>query len=50
MTVETILANATLVLPNGTMRGQIRFDGGLIADLAEGTSVPKGPSTARAIW
>lgn len=42
MTTETILANATMVLPNGTLRGQIRLEGGLIADLAEGTSVPKG--------
>ncbi|MBL9045783.1 MAG: alpha-D-ribose 1-methylphosphonate 5-triphosphate diphosphatase [Tabrizicola sp.] len=42
MTTETILANATLVLPGFTMRGQIRMADGKIADIAEGTSVPTG--------
>lgn len=42
MTTETILANATLVLPDATLRGQIRLDGGRITDIAEGGSVPRG--------
>ena len=39
---ETILANAMLVLPGETLRGQIRMVDGQIADLAEGPSVPVG--------
>ena len=39
---ETILANATLVLPTETLRGQLRLVDGHIADIAEGTSVPPG--------
>ena len=39
---ETILANATLVLPTETLTGQIRLVDGCIADLAEGLSVPAG--------
>ena len=42
MTRETILANATLVLPGETLRGQVRFVEGRIADIAEGISVPAG--------
>lgn len=42
MSNETILANATLVLPGETLRGQVRLDDGRITDLSEGTSVPKG--------
>jgi len=42
MTTETILANATLVLPDGTLRGQVRLAGGRIADIAEGAGVPAG--------
>jgi alpha-D-ribose 1-methylphosphonate 5-triphosphate diphosphatase len=42
MTTETILANATLVLPDGTLRGQVRIRGGRIAEIAEGRSVPPG--------
>lgn len=39
---ETILANATLVLPESTLRGQIRLVDGKIAEISEGTSVPMG--------
>jgi alpha-D-ribose 1-methylphosphonate 5-triphosphate diphosphatase len=42
MTTETILANATLVLPEGTLRGQLRLHDGAIADIAEGVGVPHG--------
>lgn len=42
MTRETILANATLVLPTETLRGQLRLVDGHIADIAEGTTVPPG--------
>lgn len=39
---ETILANATLVLPDTVLRGQVRLVDGHIADVAEGTGVPAG--------
>ncbi|WP_136645866.1 alpha-D-ribose 1-methylphosphonate 5-triphosphate diphosphatase [Tabrizicola sp. YIM 78059] len=42
MTTETILANATLVLPTETLRGQVRIRDGRIADIAEGATVPAG--------
>ncbi|MDR0808784.1 MAG: alpha-D-ribose 1-methylphosphonate 5-triphosphate diphosphatase, partial [Gemmobacter sp.] len=42
MTRDTILANATLVLPDETFRGQMRIVDGRIADIAEGTGVPQG--------
>lgn len=42
MTRETILANATLVLPDETLRGQVRLVDGRIADIAEGNAVPPG--------
>ena len=42
MTRETILANATLVLPDQTLRGQVRMVDGRIADIAEGQGVPAG--------
>ena len=42
MTRETILANATLVLPDETLRGHIRLVDGLIADIAQGSDVPNG--------
>jgi alpha-D-ribose 1-methylphosphonate 5-triphosphate diphosphatase len=42
MTRDTILANATLVLPNETLRGQVRLVDGRIADIAEGPAVPTG--------
>lgn len=42
MTTETILANATLVLPHQTLRGQIRLHDGQIAEIATGSAVPKG--------
>jgi alpha-D-ribose 1-methylphosphonate 5-triphosphate diphosphatase len=42
MTHDTILANATLVLPGETLRGQLRIVGGRVADIAEGAQVPQG--------
>lgn len=39
---DTILANATLVLPAETLRGQVRLSGGRIAGIAEGRHVPAG--------
>ena len=42
MTSETILANATLVLPTGTLRGQVRLVDGRITDIAEGSGLPAG--------
>lgn len=39
---ETILANATLVLPAETLRGQIRLRDGIIADIAGGAQLPVG--------
>jgi alpha-D-ribose 1-methylphosphonate 5-triphosphate diphosphatase len=39
---ETILANATLVLPDTVLRGQVRLLDGHIADVAEGAGVPAG--------
>lgn len=38
----TILANATLVLPNETLRGSLRLEGGRIAAIDQGSSVPTG--------
>ena len=40
MTRETILANATLVLPDEILRGQVRIVDGRIADIAQGQGVP----------
>jgi len=42
MTRETILANATLVLPGETLRGQVRLVDGRIADISEGSAIPAG--------
>ena len=42
MTDELILANATLVLPGETLRGQVKIHGGKIADISAGVSVPTG--------
>lgn len=39
---ETILANATLVLPNETLRGQLRIADGRIMDIVTGTDIPSG--------
>jgi alpha-D-ribose 1-methylphosphonate 5-triphosphate diphosphatase len=39
---ETILANAMLVLPTETLRGQLRLVDGHIADIVEGSAVPAG--------
>ena len=39
---ETILANATLVLPDSVHRGQLRMSEGRIADICEGGSIPAG--------
>jgi alpha-D-ribose 1-methylphosphonate 5-triphosphate diphosphatase len=39
---ETILANATLILPQGTLRGSLRIVDGHIAEITEGAGVPQG--------
>ena len=39
---ETIFANATLVLPHETLRGQVRLVDGKIADIATGLEIPAG--------
>lgn len=39
---DIILANATLVLPNETLRGQMRIADGLIVDIAASTDIPAG--------
>ena len=39
---DTILANATLVLPTETLRGSVHLSGGHITAIATGTSVPIG--------
>lgn len=39
---ETILANATLVLPDGTRRGTLCLRDGQIADIGDGAGVPAG--------
>ena len=39
---ETILANATLVLPGETVRGSLRLEGGRIAAIDGGAAVPAG--------
>ena len=39
---ETILANATLVLPHETIRGHLRMEGGKITDIAAGANIPAG--------
>ena len=42
MTHETVLANATIVLPDRVERGAIRIVGGEIADISAGAGVPAG--------
>ncbi len=42
MTQETVLANATLVLPDETVTGAVRFVGSEISDISSGTGVPAG--------
>ncbi len=42
MTQETILANATLVLPGETVRGTLVLRDDVIAAMDDGTAVPKG--------
>lgn len=39
---ETVLANATLILPDRLITGSLRIAGDRIAEIAEGTSVPPG--------
>ncbi|MGL6208803.1 MAG: alpha-D-ribose 1-methylphosphonate 5-triphosphate diphosphatase [Paracoccaceae bacterium] len=39
---DTILANATLVLPSEVIRGSVHLSEGRIAGIAEGTAVPAG--------
>lgn len=41
-TKETVLANATLVLPGETRRGRVRIRDGRIAAIDEGAAVPRG--------
>jgi alpha-D-ribose 1-methylphosphonate 5-triphosphate diphosphatase len=40
--IETILANATLVLPDRVLRGQLHLADGRIAGIAEGGTIPPG--------
>ena len=42
MTQELILANATLVLPQETLRGSLTLKDGVIADMSQGSDVPTG--------
>ncbi|MES2432829.1 MAG: alpha-D-ribose 1-methylphosphonate 5-triphosphate diphosphatase [Pseudomonadota bacterium] len=42
MMTETILANATLVLPNEVIHGSIRIDDGVITAIDQGSAVPSG--------
>ena len=42
MTDPTILANATLVLPERTLHGAIFLDGGVISRIEEGGTIPTG--------
>ncbi|MEM1004773.1 MAG: alpha-D-ribose 1-methylphosphonate 5-triphosphate diphosphatase [Pseudomonadota bacterium] len=42
MTEETILANATLVLPDETVTGSVRFDGEHIVEINSGAAIPVG--------
>lgn len=42
MTQMTVLANATLVLPDATCRGAIAFENGVISRIDEGKTVPAG--------
>ena len=42
MTESTLLANATLVLPDGTLHGAIQCEGGVITRIDEGRGVPPG--------
>jgi alpha-D-ribose 1-methylphosphonate 5-triphosphate diphosphatase len=39
---ETILANATLVLPNEVIKGSLRVSDGQIVDIAQGKAIPAG--------
>src|SRR6056297_24944 len=42
MTQDTMLANATLVLPDRTVTGHVVLRDGVIADIGTGTALPKG--------
>lgn len=42
MTKETILANAKIILPDAAIPGSVVLRDGVIADIAEGTALPKG--------
>ncbi len=50
MTRDTILANATLVLPNETLRGQVRVVDGRIATSPRGPRCRQGPRIAAATF
>ena len=39
---QTLLANATLVLPDATLRGTLRMEDGRITDITSGSALPKG--------
>ena len=47
MMTETILANATLVLPNEVIHGSIRIENGVIAAIDQGTAIPQGAVDCR---
>ena len=42
MTDETLLSNATLVLPDAVITGTIRLSGGIITDISEGAGAARG--------
>ena len=44
---ETILANATLVLPHEVIHGSIRIEGGAITAIDQGTAIPQGSLDCR---
>jgi len=47
---KTILANATLVLPDGPMRGALTLEGGRISRLEPGGGVPAGACDLQGDW
>lgn len=47
MMTETILANATLVLPNEVIHGSLRIENGAITAIDQGASVPQGALDCR---
>ena len=49
MTQETVLANATLVLPDETVTGSVRIRDGQIAEIATGAACRRARRIAAAI-